>query len=99
MGREVELDDMMALGGELIAAILAAGTGALGNPEAEKIADSLSVDEQADLMLAIIRVTLPKGVENFVSKLTGAGGALGVSDLGLAPAAEPATNSRKRSKS
>jgi hypothetical protein len=92
-GKEVGVESLMEMGGELVAAIIAAGTGALNDEKAEAVANTLSIDEQADLLLAIIRVTLPKGVGSFVGKLTGAGAALGVNDLGLEQAGEQATNS------
>ena len=96
-GREVEVENLMQMGGSLVAAIIAAGTGALGDAKAEEIADTLSIDEQADLLLAIIRVTLPKGVGSFVGKLTGAGAALGVNDLGSELAGAQGTNSETQS--
>ncbi|MGR3593101.1 MAG: phage pre-tape measure protein [Limimaricola soesokkakensis] len=100
-GRDVAVEDMMAMGGEIVAAVIAAGTGATGDPEAERAADRLSVDEQADLLIEIARVTLPGGVGPFVEKLTGAGGALGVDRLvgEAGPAAAPDTTSAKPSKS
>ena len=38
-GREVALDALLRLGGDVIAAIIAAGTGAPGNAQAETAAD------------------------------------------------------------
>ena len=100
-GRDVSVEDLMAMGGEIVAAVIAAGTGAAGEPEAERAADRLSVDEQADLLIAIARVTLPMGVGPFVEKLTGASGALGLGTPGGGdPSPEaPAPRSAKPSKS
>ncbi len=67
----------MTMGGEIVNAILAAGTGAPGDPDAEQAAGRLSIDEQADLMAAIARATLPNGVGPFVEKLTALGVAVG----------------------
>ena len=70
-GLEVDSDQLIALGGEAIAAIIAAGCGYPGDERAEGIAASLSLDTQADFLAAILRLTLPKGVGPFVAKLTG----------------------------
>ena len=77
-GLEVDSDQLIALGGEAIAAIIAAGCGYPGEEKAEAIAASLSLDMQADLLAAILRLTLPKGVGPFVSKLTGLASVLDV---------------------
>ncbi len=99
-GRDVPIEDLMAMGGEVIAAIIAAGTGAAGDAEAERAADHLSLDAQADLLIAVARVTLPTGVGPFVEKLTGAGGALGLGPaVGARSVAVPDTRSRKPSRS
>jgi hypothetical protein len=70
-GLDVEANQLIALGGEAVAAIIAAGCGYPGDEKAEAIAGSLSLDAQADLLAAILRLTLPKGVGPFVAKLTG----------------------------
>ena len=98
-GRDVAVEDLIGMGGEIVAAVIAAGTGAAGDPEAERAADRLSVDEQADLLIAIARVTLPGGVGPFVEKLTGAGGALGLDGVGARSPAALDTRSPKPSKS
>ncbi len=75
-GRDVGMEELMAVGGELVAAIIAAGTGSPGGPAAEAAAGRLGIDEQADLLSAILRVTLPKGVGPFVEKLLALGAVL-----------------------
>ncbi len=90
-GRDVGMEELMAVGGDLVAAIIAAGTGAPGDPAAEDAAGRLGIDEQADLLSAILRVTLPKGVGPFVEKLLALGASLG------AGGTAPAPTSRKRS--
>ena len=92
-GRDVGMEEMMAVGGELVAAIIAAGTGAPGDPAAEAAAGRLGIDEQADLLSAILRVTLPKGVGPFVEKLLALGAVLDAGSV----VSVPATTSRKRS--
>jgi hypothetical protein len=77
----VEVDKLLSLGGDVVAAIIAAGTGAPGDEAAEWAADRLSVDEQADLLVAIIELTMPRGLGPFVEKL---------SRLGLASGGAPA---------
>ena len=69
-GREVALDALLRLGGDVIAAIIAAGTGAPGNAQAETAADNLTLEEQADLLGAIVELTMPRGLSPLVEKLS-----------------------------
>lgn len=94
-GIAVEIDDLIGLGGEVIGAILAAGTGAAGDEAAEAAARRLGVDEQLDLLSAIMRVTMPKGVGPLAAKLEAMGLLL---DAGAVSDTAPATKSRKPSK-
>jgi hypothetical protein len=80
-GREVAIENLLSLGGEVVAAIIAAGTGVPGDAAAERAADRLSLDEQADLLVAILELTMPRGFGPFVEKL---------SRLGLSPGGSPA---------
>lgn len=80
-GRIMDADKLLATGGPVVAAIIAAGCGYPGNPEAEQLAERLPISDQADLLAAILRLTLPQGVGPFVEKLSGMGGLLGVADL------------------
>lgn len=77
-GQEVEVDQILAMGGDAVAAIIAAGCGYPGDDAAEAIAGNLSLDIQADLLAAILRLTLPRGIGPFVEKLTGLASILGV---------------------
>jgi hypothetical protein len=72
-GQSVEADRLMEMGGDAVAAIIAAGCGYPGDDKAEGVAASLSVDAQADLVAAILRLTLPSGFGPFVDKLTALG--------------------------
>src|SRR4051794_24801520 len=74
-GQSVETDKLMAMGGDAVAAIIAAGCGYPGDEKAETVAGSLPVSTQADLLVGILRVTLPAGLGPFVEKLTALGGA------------------------
>lgn len=56
---------------DAIAAIIAAGCGSPGDPEAEKVADALPAETQAELLEAIMEVTMPKGAGPFVERLMG----------------------------
>ena len=69
-GREVALEDLLKLGGDVIAAIIATGTGAPGDVDAEKAADNLTLEEQADLLGAIVELTMPRGLGPLVEKLS-----------------------------
>lgn len=77
-GMEVDTPQLLAIGGEAVAAIIAAGCGYPGDEKAEAVAAKLSLDNQADFLTAILRLTLPKGIGPFVSKLTALSGLLDV---------------------
>jgi hypothetical protein len=69
-GREVALDELLKLGGDVVAAIIAAGTGAPGDAQAEAAADNLTLEEQADLIAAIVEITMPRGLGPLVDRLS-----------------------------
>ena len=69
-GRDVGLDQLLALGGDIIAAIIAAGCGQAGDAEAEAAAGRLGLDDQAELLAAIMTLTMPQGIGPFVDKLS-----------------------------
>ena len=69
-GREVALDELLKLGGDVVAAIIAAGTGTPGDSQAEAAADNLTLEEQADLIAAIVELTMPRGLGPLVDRLS-----------------------------
>ena len=69
-GREVAMDDLLKLGGDVIAAIIAAGTGSPGDDDAERAADNLTLEEQADLLASIVELTMPRGLGPLVERLS-----------------------------
>ena len=75
-GQDVGAEQLMAIGGDAIAAIIAAGCGHPGEEHAEAAAGNLPLDAQADFLAAILRLTLPKGLGPFVAKLTALGSIL-----------------------
>jgi hypothetical protein len=77
-GMEVDTPQLLAIGGEAVAAIIAAGCGYPGDEKAEAVAAKLSLDSQADFLTAILRLTLPRGIGPFVGKLTALSGLLDV---------------------
>lgn len=96
MGRFPEIKDLMAqravpadrwaaIGGEALAAILAAGTGHPGDVAMEAAAAKLPLEAQADLLNAILRVTMPRGVGPFVETITALLGGLDGAPLPKAP--------------
>lgn len=86
---------------DAISAVLAAGTGHLGEIEHEKAASRLSIDAQIDLLAAILRLTLPQGVGPFVQKLTDLFGAVGASPrlppIGSVDESQPLPNGKAAS--
>lgn len=76
-GQEVKLEELMTMGGDAVAAIIAAGCGYPGNETAEDVAGKIPLGAQADLLAAVLRLTLPQGVGPFVEKLTLLGSVLG----------------------
>lgn len=95
-GKEVDATKLMAIAPDGVAAIIAAGTGSPGDVDAETIADQLPLDSQADLLGAILRITLPKGIAPFVEKLAALGSVL--NNNSGAPSTEQGTKSLKPSK-
>lgn len=82
-GREVEASRLMAMGGECVAAIIAAGCGHPGDAEAERIAGLLPAHTQAELIGPIVKLTFPRGVGPFVERLIAASDALGLGALSV----------------
>jgi hypothetical protein len=75
-GQDVGAEQLLAMGGDAVAAIIAAGCGQPGDEQAEAVVGNLAIDTQADFLAAILRLTLPKGLGPFVAKLTALGGIL-----------------------
>jgi hypothetical protein len=82
IGQEVEVNQLMAMGGDAVASIIAAGCGYPGDQGAEDVAAKLTIEAQVDLLSAVLRLTLPGGFGPFVEKLTALGGL-------IQPAAQP----------
>ncbi len=68
-GQEIGADKLMHIGGDIVAAIIAAGTGYPGDEKAEAVAVSLPLNDQAELVSAIIPLTMPEGLGPFVERL------------------------------
>jgi hypothetical protein len=85
------LDDLVSVAPDAVAAVIAAGTGNPGSEKHEKAADGLPLDAQLDLLAAIKRVTMPKGPGPFVAKVSAL-----IQGEPAPVATAQATNSRKR---
>ncbi|TIX27303.1 hypothetical protein [Mesorhizobium sp.] len=96
-GREIGPERLMQMGGDVVAAVIAAGIGFPGDEGQEAAAGRLNVEAQADLLAATLRLTFPNGLGPFVEKLTALGAVMG--GEAAASAKAPATKSRSRSKS
>jgi len=84
-GQEVNLTaaDLVTLVPRAAASIIAAGVGKPGDGVTEKQAAALNAEAQLDLIDAILRLTLPRGLGPFVAKLVSMGAAAGVSSAAL----------------
>jgi hypothetical protein len=91
-GRQVTAGDWQALGGDMVAAIIAAGIGYPGDPDQEEAAANLPAGIQLDLLEKIIKVTMPEGPIPFIERATAMLGDVVPSDT------VPATKSRKASR-
>lgn len=72
-GREVGADGvafLLAMSGDILAQIIAAGTGQPGNDEAVKAAKNLPVGTTAAIIQAIVECTFPQGLNRFIEGLT-----------------------------
>ena len=61
------------LSGDALPAVISAGTHNLGNEAVEEKIRGLYLEEQVDLLRAILKMTMPGGVVPFVEKLTALG--------------------------
>lgn len=60
---------VVAIGGDLVGAIIAAGLGYPGDEKREQVAANLGAGEQFALIDAIVRVTFPNGIAPLVEKV------------------------------
>jgi hypothetical protein len=75
-----ELSDppsMMSMFPEALPAILAAGTGHIGEVDHEEAARGLGAHDQIELLDKIMELTMPQGIVAFLERLTGLFGAVG----------------------
>lgn len=70
-GESLALTDTFLQAPETMAAVIAAGTGAPGDTDAEDIAASLPLEVQTDLIEAIFRQTFRSGFGPFVRRVLG----------------------------
>jgi hypothetical protein len=85
-GKEIDLDPatLAVKAPKALAAIIAAGTGQVGNADAEAVAASLGVDEQAELLAKILELTFPRGLGPFAAAIQRLAGTInGASDAGM----------------
>jgi hypothetical protein len=68
-GQSLALADTFLQAPETIAAVIAAGTGAPGETDAEDIADSLPVEVQTNVLEAVYRQTFRSGFGPFVKRV------------------------------
>ena len=72
-GSSVTGADFVKLLPQAVSTIIAAGCGYPGDAAAEDKASKLSIDDQVEIISAIFRLTLPRGVGPFVDRLRALG--------------------------
>lgn len=97
-GKAVDVDRLINMGPEVMAAIIAAGIGTPGDEAEEVKAQRLPISAQVDLLAAILRVTLPGGMRPFVAKMQAIGDSVGIESKAAESGTARASRSRKRSK-
>jgi hypothetical protein len=75
-GGESPAGAIVAAAPDLVAAVIACGLGHMGDEEQEAAAARLPAEAQAELVGAILKLTMPSGVGPFVTKLAAAFGAV-----------------------
>lgn len=63
---EISPLSISSLGSDVVAAVIAAGTGAMGDAETEQAAKHLTLDEELEVLAAILKVSLRRGGGPFV---------------------------------
>ena len=77
-GKGLDMSALADLGPDVLAAVIAAGTGAAGDAAAEAVADSLGLGEQLTLIEAIAVETFAGDSANFLKRLESLGASVGV---------------------
>lgn len=83
----LSITSIQAMGPEFVAAVIAAGTGQPGNPEAEAVAARLSLHDQLGLLSAIIEETMPLGMGELAARVV-----VLAKSLGASPSPEPSNS-------
>jgi hypothetical protein len=101
-GRPVDLDaaTLLSLGPDVVAAIIACGTGGVRltpqgasiDPAEEAAAAALPLEAQADLLEAILSRTFPRGVPDFLERITRLAQAAGLVTVAVPENAEPTSS-------
>lgn len=68
-GKDVSSDEWAAIAPEAVVAIIAAGCGHMGEEAWETKIGELNLEQQIDLLEAILALTMPSGIRPFAEKL------------------------------
>lgn len=77
-GAGLNIASLVEMGPQVLAAVIAAGTGSPDDQEAEAVADRLGMSDQLALIEAIIAETFAGDPEGFMKRLESLAGAVGV---------------------
>jgi hypothetical protein len=72
-GVQVGVEEILTAAPDAVCSIIAAGLGKLGDPDTEAAVDRLDLDAQLDLLSAILKLTMPRGVGPFVARMQALG--------------------------
>lgn len=78
----IDADGIARLGPQMVAAVIACGSGFPGNKEAEKRASKLGALDQLKLINAVLRCTMPTGIDPFVEEVLALANQIGLGEAG-----------------
>lgn len=95
-GGSFDFASLATLGPEFIAAFLSAGLDPNWIPEVEKVVGALPIDEQMQIFVAILKVSMPRGVGPFVETIATAAKLLGLTSPAPSDGSQKASSTRRQ---
>lgn len=95
-GGSFDFASLAVLGPEFVAAFLAAGLDPNWVPELEKVVAHLPIDDQMQIFVAILKVSMPRGVGPFVETIAASAKLLGLSSREPTDGSPKASSTRRQ---